>query len=178
MVTNTPSSDYDCATKKYVDDGLAGKQATISDLTTIRSGASAGATAVQPADLLSKIYPVGSVYYSTTNTSPASFLGGTWTQILNNATIPLDSTFGVKGNGKALGFTGDGSNVSYLFMNASSVLSGMRAGQNPPNVGTTWAASNPNYDRATGISTDTTKSGMVATASSTLTGIYAWKRTA
>ena len=31
--------------------------------------------------LLNKIYPVGSVYLSTTQTSPASFLGGTWTAI-------------------------------------------------------------------------------------------------
>lgn len=30
---------------------------------------------------LSKIYPVGSVYLSIQNTSPASFLGGSWTQI-------------------------------------------------------------------------------------------------
>ena len=31
--------------------------------------------------LLNSIYPVGSIYISTANTSPASFLGGTWTQI-------------------------------------------------------------------------------------------------
>ena len=34
-----------------MDDGLSGKQDTISDLSTIRSWASAGATAVQPWDL-------------------------------------------------------------------------------------------------------------------------------
>lgn len=32
-------------------------------------------------DLLNKVYPVGSVYMSITNTSPASFIGGTWTAI-------------------------------------------------------------------------------------------------
>ncbi len=32
-------------------------------------------------DLLSKVYPVGSIYMSINNTSPASFLGGSWTQI-------------------------------------------------------------------------------------------------
>lgn len=39
------------ATKQEVTTGLAGKQDTISDLSTIRSGASAGATAVQPATM-------------------------------------------------------------------------------------------------------------------------------
>lgn len=39
------------ATKSYVNTGLAGKQDAISDLSTIRSGAAAGATAVQPGDL-------------------------------------------------------------------------------------------------------------------------------
>ena len=36
---------------KVVNTALSGKQATISDLSTIRSGAAAGATAVQPGDL-------------------------------------------------------------------------------------------------------------------------------
>lgn len=39
------------ATKTEVNTGLAAKQDVISDLSTIRSGAAAGATAVQPADL-------------------------------------------------------------------------------------------------------------------------------
>lgn len=47
----TPEYNGSPATKKYVDDGLSDKQDTISDLATIRSWASAGATAVQPWDL-------------------------------------------------------------------------------------------------------------------------------
>lgn len=48
--TNTPDlSVY--ATTSAMNTALAGKQDTISDLSTIRSGASAGATAVQPGDL-------------------------------------------------------------------------------------------------------------------------------
>lgn len=39
------------ATKSEVTTGLSGKQDTISDLATIRSGAAAGSTAVQPGDL-------------------------------------------------------------------------------------------------------------------------------
>jgi hypothetical protein len=48
--TNTPDlSVY--ATTSAMNTALAGKQDVISDLSTIRSGASAGATAVQPGDL-------------------------------------------------------------------------------------------------------------------------------
>lgn len=38
-------------------------------------------TANMPSYLLTKIYPVGSIYISTNSISPASFLGGSWTQI-------------------------------------------------------------------------------------------------
>jgi len=49
-IRNKPDMDS-YATKQEVTTGLAGKQDTISDLATIRSGAAAGATAVQPGDL-------------------------------------------------------------------------------------------------------------------------------
>lgn len=88
----TPTADTDAATKKYVDDGLAtkqdtltidatptdgsdnpvasngvydglaAKQDTIGDLATIRSGAAAGATAVQPATMQTEI---GNVAFQT-----------------------------------------------------------------------------------------------------------------
>lgn len=32
-------------------------------------------------NLLQAVYPVGSVYISTVNTSPSSLIGGTWTQV-------------------------------------------------------------------------------------------------
>lgn len=32
-------------------------------------------------NILSIIYPVGAVYFSTVNTSPASLMGGTWSQL-------------------------------------------------------------------------------------------------
>ena len=39
---------------------------------------------VTVSDLLSKVYPVGSVYLSVNNTSPASFLGGSWEMLAAN----------------------------------------------------------------------------------------------
>lgn len=49
-ILNKPDLDV-FATKTEVNTGLAGKQNTIPDLAAIRSGAQAGASAVQPADL-------------------------------------------------------------------------------------------------------------------------------
>ena len=49
FLTSTDLADY--ATTSAMNTALAGKQATISDLETIRSGAAAGATALQQADL-------------------------------------------------------------------------------------------------------------------------------
>lgn len=73
---------------------LAGKQDTISDLDTIRSGAAAGATAVQPSDLAA-VATSGS-YNDLLNkpTIPAAQVNSDWNadsgvaQILNKPTIP------------------------------------------------------------------------------------------
>ena len=73
---------------------LAGKQDTISDLATIRSGAAAGATAVQPSDLAT-VATSGS-YNDLLNkpTIPAAQVNSDWNansgvaQILNKPTIP------------------------------------------------------------------------------------------
>lgn len=78
-----PTANSHAATKKYVDDGLATKQATISDLATIRSGAAAGATAVQPGDL------------ATVATS------GNYNDLSNKPTIPTvnNATLTIQKNG-------------------------------------------------------------------------------
>ena len=90
----SPSASSDAATKGYVDDEVAGKQDTISDLSTIRSGAAAGATAVQPSDLAT-VATSGS-YNDLLNkpTIPAAQVNSDWNansgvaQILNKPTIP------------------------------------------------------------------------------------------
>ena len=48
-------------------------------------------------NLLDAIYPVGAVYLSTLNTSPAKTVGGTWQQI-EDAVIRAGSTIGYEGS--------------------------------------------------------------------------------
>lgn len=44
------------------------------------------------ADLLNYIYPVGSIYMSANNVSPATFLGGTWEQIKDRFLLSAGDT--------------------------------------------------------------------------------------
>ena len=44
-------------------------------------------------DLLNKIYPIGSIYMSYNQISPASFLGGTWTQITDRFLLSAGSLY-------------------------------------------------------------------------------------
>lgn len=44
-------------------------------------------------DLISFVYPVGSIYMSVNNVSPATFMGGTWTQIKDRFLLACGSTY-------------------------------------------------------------------------------------
>lgn len=53
------------------------------------------------ASLLDKVYPVGSIYMSTSNTSPASFLGGAWEPLKNKFLVGAGDTYAVNATGGA-----------------------------------------------------------------------------
>lgn len=48
--------------------------------------------------LRDQIYPVGAIYLSYTSTSPASFFGGTWTQITGDYYLMLSNATGTGGS--------------------------------------------------------------------------------
>ena len=48
---------------------------------------------VNTSDLIDLIYPVGSIYMSANNVSPASFLGGTWQQIKDKFLLSAGDTY-------------------------------------------------------------------------------------
>ena len=51
--------------------------------------------------ILNMAYPIGSIYMSTTNNSPATFLGGTWVQITDTFLLAAGSTYTAGGTGGA-----------------------------------------------------------------------------
>lgn len=50
-------------------------------------------------EMLNAIYPVGSIYMSVNNVSPASFLGGAWTQLTNRFLVGAGSAYSVNSTG-------------------------------------------------------------------------------
>ena len=52
-----------------------------------------GQNGLAVSDLLTYIYPVGSIYLSAANVSPASFLGGTWTRIKDVFLLTAGDTY-------------------------------------------------------------------------------------
>ena len=92
------AADAKFATQTALSTGLSGKQDTISDLATIRSGASAGATAVQPSDLATVATSGSYDDLSDKPTIPAAQVNSDWNatsgvaRILNKPTIPTVPT--------------------------------------------------------------------------------------
>lgn len=54
---------------------------------------------MQNSALLNRIYPVGSIYMSVNNVSPASFIGGTWSALQNRFLIGAGGTYTVNATG-------------------------------------------------------------------------------
>ena len=81
-VTNVaPSKDAVYDKLASMDTTIAWKQATISDLATIRSGAAAGATAVQPWDNVSTLN--NDAWYVTSASIPTDYVALTWAQTID-----------------------------------------------------------------------------------------------
>lgn len=55
--------------------------------------------ALVKSDLLSYVYPVGSIYMSVNSTSPASFLGGTWVRIQDRFLLAAGSSYSAGSTG-------------------------------------------------------------------------------
>ncbi|MFA9375599.1 MAG: hypothetical protein ACERKZ_02480 [Lachnotalea sp.] len=50
-------------------------------------------------NIINKIYPVGSIYMSVNNVSPATFIGGTWSALTNRFLIGAGGTYAVNATG-------------------------------------------------------------------------------
>ena len=100
QLSGTPTY-YSSGTKVYGNNSLYAKNSDIpivsqstgtstTEVMSQKATTDALANKLNKSDLLNKIYPVGSVYISTEKKSPASFLGGIWTQILGKFLLSSD----------------------------------------------------------------------------------------
>ena len=130
-------------------------------------------------NLLSALYPVGSMYIGTQAECPLGTLiaGSTWTVVASKVVVNVASTVAVKGTGKTLGLTNGttkvglnstGSDVNARIFNQASYNK---------NVSTSSYGNEAVYG-AFGVDTDSTKSGLTGTATSSTLTLNIWKRTA
>ena len=64
-----------------------------------KTSVSDGSKVLTKLDLLDMVYPVGSIYMSVNNVSPASFLGGKWTQLKDRFLLGAGSSYTAGGTG-------------------------------------------------------------------------------
>lgn len=126
--------------------------------------------------LLDVLYPVGSIYITTNATCPLQSLGvGTW--VLESSGIVTAGDIPCKGNGMTLGLTNgtrDGGLNGYyndFWRNLDPTLYGK-------NVGTSGSSQWGQANKSVGVTTDSTKSGIVADTSSLTLAVNIFRRTA
>lgn len=159
---------------------------TISQNVNLLSGQKANSDATNLTDLnivawqqklgiLDIAHPIGSYYISANSTSPASLFGGTW-DVKPNIEVPSGNV-SVKGNGMTLGLTNGSSNIGVGRPSGSNMQ--VNTSYYGKDVTTDGSTSGSNVLGAFGVTTDATKSGIIADLSTaTKTILYVWQRTA
>lgn len=126
-------------------------------------------------NLLDVIYPVGAVYFSTLSTSPASTVGGTWTQ-LTGGLLGLADSAGIAVAGSNGGSTTI--SVDQMPIHQHSVYV-RRINTTPMSGGNTMVVCHPSNgygtDNATGYMNETGGGQDFIPAHSS---VYGWRRTA
>ena len=137
-------------------------------------------------NILKTIYPVGSVYIGTQSTCPLATLisGSSWSQVATNVVVGVNTDVPVKGNGMTLGLT-DGTNNCGMANGYGTTRNygclGVTKNYYGSNIGTQFGESQQFTitDYSTyGITTDSSKSGIVGTVTRTNLAVNIWKRTA
>lgn len=131
--------------------------------------------------IMSLIYPVGSIYTGTQSTCPMEELisGSTWTLRASKIVTNVSSTVAVKGTGKTLGLTNGQTNCGLSTTNNQDANTRIfkRSAFNK-NVAYPGVGGSEDAQGDWGVVTDSTKSGLTGTATSTTFTVNIWERTA
>lgn len=131
-------------------------------------------------DFIGTVYPVGSLFFSTATTCPLQVLGiGTWQKVGTSLTLGVNTSVPVKGTGMTLGLT-DGSKKYGLADTSSSILGWSPLISNDKvygtSVGNTTDGWRKNRVSSIGVTTDSTKSGIVGTVTRTQITVNVFQR--
>lgn len=172
---------YSSGTKSWAT-GNSTTYARLSDIPTNTNQLTNGAGFLISSDLLSKVYPVGSVYMSVENTSPASFLGGTWSALSEGYALWTTTTANTGGATISAGLP----NIKGLFNDNGHANNGSATGVS----GAFYNSSDNNAKSNNGAASDGYQIGFDASRYNSIykdsattvqppaIRVYAWKRTA
>lgn len=133
---------------------------------------------------INTVYPVGSLYFSTATTCPLQSFGiGTWQNVGTSLTLSVNTSVPVKGDGKSIGFKGpvntskNPSGTYGLIQGIGDALYSEKTayGANAGSVLSTSAGTGVNRG-VYGITTDSTKSGIVGTVTRTQITVNVFQR--
>ncbi len=126
--------------------------------------------------LLNTLYPVGSLFFSTAGTCPLQSLGiGTWNKVGTSLTLSVNTSVPVKGNGLTLGLT-NGSQYTAPFCASGLYYGGFGTENYGQSVGTNFGTGL--LQGRLGVTTDSSKSGIVGTLTRTQITVNVFQRTA
>lgn len=176
-ITDDVSGGTSVYTKDQVNTLLNNKQDTLTAGTNITiSDNVISASSVN----IGSIFPVGSCYVTIGNTNPNTILGfGTWTLVTSSIVSSVDTNVPCKGNGTVMGLSDGTVNYGLVksHINGTRYVSGF-TNLYGATVGTNGVDDGINSERGAGLSTDSTKSGIVGTVTRTSLALYIWQRTA
>ena len=134
-------------------------------------------------NLLSTLYPVGSIYIGTQNSCPLATLiaGSQWQRVATQVVTNVNTGVAVYGNGKTLCLTDNNKNYGIMSRNVSSIYGFVFATTNATNNnnGTSVSdASTANRNVCLGVVRDAATSGLTGSLSRTNLSLNIWKRTA
>jgi hypothetical protein len=137
-----------------------------------------GGVTIGTKSLLDLIYPVGSIYMSVSDVSPASFFGGTWSRIQDRFLLAAGSTYSAGGTGGSATNThyhfqtsGSDGKVSYISMSGRSGNTRVVAGVAGTHLDTAGF-----YSDSRQVREDATYNETIDIMPPYLT-VYVWKRT-
>lgn len=129
--------------------------------------------------LLEAIYPVGAIYIGTMNICPISALFGTWALVGTKILVDIPSTLRAKGTGKAMGWSDGTTEYGSVFSSGTTgiQISLQTTGLGVSNGTTVALGTYPTDQKVVGLTTDATKSEIVADTNATALTVNIWQRT-
>ena len=131
--------------------------------------------------IMNTIYPVGSLYFGTQSTCPLQSLGiGTWKKVGTSLTLSVNTSVPVKGNGIVLGMTNGSTNFGIRNQGGSAYKSALMGytGLYGGKVGDASSGTEIGTNIGVGLTTVSSKSGIVGTVTRTQLTVNVFQRTA